>query len=316
MSRRVAFFSAAVVIGAGIGLGIVLLNSAEDDFGLPLTRHTRHFEIHTDLEPGSLDHYVRVFEGFFDVFDERFFRITQPRPLRMFLFSTQAGYLAFRNQHFPRNSTPYGFFVARLNLIVVNLSSGLGTATHELVHHFCRVSFVRRPPDWVNEGFASFFEKFIGHIDRNGKLQISFGYYSNWRFPDTKSRLDKFSLRRLASFTSADQGAARSLMLFLHRRGLLVKFINRVRLGCRSDCLSELSEVSGMDLDSFERKWKGWIAAQPIDSDVKMVPWAFVTTAEGFEDWWQRNKSWLEWSDEQQRYLPRKTEAADRSGKP
>lgn len=306
MSKRVVLFIAAIVIGAGIGLAIVLLGSTEDDFGLPLVRHTEHFEIHTDLEPGSLDHYVRVFEGFFDVFDERFYRITQPRPLRMFLFSTAADYLAFRDEHFPRNSTPYGFFVASRNLIVVNLSSGLGTATHELVHHFCRVSFVRRPPTWVDEGFASFFEKFIGYLDKNGKLHISFGYFSNWRFPDTKSRLKTLTLRKLAAFTSADQGAARSVMLFLHRHGLLVKFINRARRGCRSDCLSELSQVSGLDLGSFEREWKAWIASQPIDNDVKMVPWAFVTPAEDFETWWKRNKSWLEWSDEQQRYLPRK----------
>jgi hypothetical protein len=57
----------------------------------------------------------------------------------------------------------------------------------------------REPPRWVNEGFAAFFEKFIGHLDPQGNLTFSFGYFSNWRFPITKAMVEDLSLREDSS---------------------------------------------------------------------------------------------------------------------
>ena len=119
--------------------------------------------------------------------------------------------------------TKYGFYSGlKNNIIVVNRASGLGTATHELVHYFIDVGFPEHPPVWIDEGIATFFEKFIGHFDDSGKLNISFGYFSNWRFPITKKKINKLSLKQIINSKDMSQCAARSFMLFLHKKSFLL----------------------------------------------------------------------------------------------
>jgi hypothetical protein len=294
-----------VIFGGCLGLAIAVFlppGDAGPDF--EVVRKTKHLEIYTNLEPKPLDHYERLFEGFIKVFSERYFEVNQKRRLKMYLIGNQDNYREFVKANFPRHTTPFGFFSASKNMIVINLSRGLGTATHELVHHFRHVAFARRPPTWVDEGFASFFEKFIGYIDDQGELHIYLGYFSNWRFPDTQARLASIGLKTLTSFNSKDQGVARTVMLFLHRKNLLVKFIRRAKDGCRKDCLAELSEIYGADLATFERDWKAWIAAQTDLRDIKMVPLAFISNQESWDSWLESNKDRYSWSDEQQRYVP------------
>jgi hypothetical protein len=305
MSPKAIRIALAIFIGAGIGFLITLFLPGEGESPLPIARHTPHLEIRTDVEGEELDHHVRVFEEFFRVFSERYYPVTQKFPLRMALFATTEGYRKWVDKFYPGTDTPYGFYQSNQNIIVVNLSSGLGTATHELVHHFRWVSFARRPPPWVDEGFASFFEKFMGYLDEDGKLHISFGYFSNWRFPETRARVNSLRIRQLVNWTPADQGVARSVMLYLHRQGLLEKFIRRARAGCRSDCLDELAEVTGKDLTTFEREWKAWIAAQTDRRDVGMVPRSFVVTPERWQNFLKTNSDRIVWSEEKKRFVPK-----------
>ena len=272
---------------------------------------TKHFHIYTDLDPASLDYYKQVMEGFFEYFDKNYFQIRQRRPLLVYLFKDATSYKPYvkglREQY-----TPYGFYAGlKANVIVVNRASGLGTMTHELVHHFIATSFAKRPPGWANEGIAAFFEKFIGHLDQHGKLTISFGYFSNWRFPITKKNLDKLSLKVLIRSENADQCAARSLMLFLHKKGLFDDFVNRLRVQTRDPTAAiSLQRVYRKPLPAIEREWKSWIKSQPLDADVDLVKWAFIKTDQEWKEWWAENKEKLYWSDAEQIYRVRQNTSA------
>jgi hypothetical protein len=281
------------VPAAGVPLGIATARYLPPPASLPVLKETEHFAIHTNLGPGELEHCARFFEGFVGEFERRYFPVEQRRRLRMFLFADAASYRAWVRERYPSYS-PYGFYLNRSNVIVVNLESGLGTATHELVHHFVAVAFREPPPTWVNEGFATFFEKFIARLDQYGRLEISLGYFSNWRFPATKRRVEKLSLAELAASEDVDQCAARSLALFLHRGGLLERFVDRVRVARGAgDCLGLLEEVCGKPRAEVEREWKDWVRAQPLDADVLLVPRAFCKNPQEWDAWWAANRERL-----------------------
>ena len=138
---------------------------------LPKEYKTEHFKIYTNLGTENTQYYTDVFEGFFDYFNNHYFEIGQKKRLNVYLFGDPYTYDTFVRTF--KGYTPYGFYMGPAdNIIVVNCDSGLGTATHELVHHFIATSFERRPPKWIDEGIATFFEKFIGHLDAEGNLDI------------------------------------------------------------------------------------------------------------------------------------------------
>ena len=266
-------------------------------------RKTQHFHIYTDLDSGSLDHYEQFFEGFVKYFEKDYFKIRQRRPLKIYLFKNEASYKPYA-ESVHGSYTKYGFYMGlKRNLIVVNRASGLGTTTHELVHYFIDTSFVKHPPEWIDEGIATFFEKFIGHLDENGNLTISFGYFSNWRFPITKKDINKLNLKNLIKSSDPDQCAARSLMLFLHKKGLFSKCVKKWRIAKNDPTgVVTLEKIYGKSISKIEQDWKNWIRSQPIDENVKLVPWAFVKTNEDWRKWWQKNQNRLYWSEEEQIY--------------
>ena len=266
-------------------------------------RKTEHFHIYTDHDSASLDYYEHFLEGFFEYFDSGFVKIGQKRRLKVYLFKDTISYKPYA-ESVRAQYTPYGFYKGPwVNIIVVNRDSGLGTATHELVHHFIATSFAREPPEWVNEGIATFFEKFIGHLDKEGKLTISVGYFSNWRFPITKKNADRLSLSRLISAADPDQCAARSLMLFLHKKVLFKRFVRQMSTQTDDPAGSvTLQNVYGKLNPEIEQDWKDWIRSQPIDGNVKLVERAFVKTDEQWQRWLNANKDSLYWSEQEQIY--------------
>ncbi|MBN2018788.1 MAG: hypothetical protein JW749_01025 [Sedimentisphaerales bacterium] len=268
---------------------------------------TEHFHIYADVDEKTLRHYENFFEGFYDYFNKEYFEIGQRRPLKVYLFSDVNSYgpymLSVRG---PR--TPYGFYMGTWsNIIVVNRESGLGTTTHELVHHYIRTSFARPPAEWAEEGICVFFEKFIGHFDEDGELNISFGYFSNWRFPITKKFVKWLSLDDLVTTNMPDQGIAGALMLFLHKKGLFKEFVGQLRQATDDpNGVATLEKVYGKPLSVIEKDLQEWVRNQPIDEDVNLVQESFVLPADKWQIWLQENNSRLYWDENQQIYRVRK----------
>ncbi|NIM12520.1 MAG: hypothetical protein GTO45_10480 [Candidatus Aminicenantes bacterium] len=268
---------------------------------LPNQRKTSHFHIYTNLDEDSLDYYEHFFEGFYQYFNVEYFTIGQDKPLKVYLFKNTGSYESYARRIFKHN-TFYGFYAGpKYNAIFVNRDSGLGTVTHELVHHFVTTSFVKLSPKWIDEGIATFFEKFIGYLDQEGRLTISFGYFSNWRFPITKMYIDRISLNDLIYARNPDQCAVRSFMLFLHKKGFFKSLIKQMRVQTDDpDGLITLQRVYGKSKPQIEQEWKSWIKSQPLDGNVFLVKRAFVKTDSQWKAWWEANKDRIYWNEKEQ----------------
>jgi len=269
-----------------------------------LTNHRQalHFHIYSNLDKESIEHYVQFLEGFYYYINGEYFKIGQKKPLKVFLFKDLDSYKWYAEK--VGANTTSGFYMGkRENIIVVNHESGLGTVTHELVHHFIATSFARRPAKWVNEGIATFFEKFIGHVDNEKRLHISFGYFSNWRFPLTKMSVKVLDLDKMIKSKQPDQCTARSFMLFLNKEGVFKDFVGQISIEKKDrDGSATLERVYGKPISEIEKEWKDWINHQPIDEDVMLVPAAFVLTEDEWYNWWRENQDRLYWSEEEQIY--------------
>lgn len=261
-------------------------------------RITAHLEIYSDLSDDELDFQAIFFEQFIDYFQQEYFPFEQPERLRMYLFATTEGYRAYgeSRRSFPPDDT--GFYSSSENLILVNRQSGLGTATHELVHHFVDCGFVNEPPLWANEGIANFFEKFISHIDEQGKLNISVGYFHPQEFTYTKFAAEYTTLEHLMN--SEDQALQRSLMMFLHKKELFVPFVKELQANqLEASATQTLTHVYGADLDVIEADWKNWVAAQPLDENVTLVGAAFVLNKSDWDIWWKASSDRLYWDEDE-----------------
>jgi hypothetical protein len=263
---------------------------------------SQYFQIYTDLADEQSDFYVTFFNEFYRYFEKEYFPIQQKQRLKVFLFGSPAAYRDYVEKKF-KNYTPYGSYLGRKkNTIVVNLNSGLGTATHELVHHFMAMGNIDHYPDWISEGFPAFFEKFIGYLDTKGKLHISLGYFSNWRFPLAKEVIDQYTLEAL--FKTEDQSVARSFNLFLHKQGRLTEFIKTLHTGeGRADPVNTLEAIYGADLGTIEREWIGWVKSQPIEANVKLVERSFILSYPQWVRWRRLNHKYLHWDEEKRLYV-------------
>jgi hypothetical protein len=263
--------------------------------------------IHTDLPEALARHYANVFEGFYAYFATNYFPIVQRQKLEILLFAKDRDYKAFHASGKP--PSPFGFYTPGKNTLVVNVERGLGTAAHELVHHFLLLGGIDLMPadrreSWVNEGIPEFFEKFMGYVADDGTLHISFGYFSNWRFPDAQAKIATCTLPKL--FQEFDPNLSSAFMLFLHRKGVMRKFVRELHAKGKDAKPEELLvALYGQPLAVIEREWKAWVAGQPLDEDVNLVPAAFVKTESEWRAWWERNQDRLVWDEKQERYRVR-----------
>lgn len=264
---------------------------------------TPHYNIHTNLDYERLDYFEKFFEGFYEYFDREIMTIKQPERLEVFLFGNLKYYLPFAERIGGPRITSYGFYLPGRNIIVVNANTGLGTTGHELAHHFIYCGFDRIPADWVNEGIASFFEKFIGYIDESGDMKITLGYFSNVRLPYTLENLKDFSLPALIARRRPPQAPVRSFIMFLHKKGIFKEFI-RLAANSKDDpyALGALEKVYSKPVDEIEAEWKKWVLELPMDNDTFLVKKAFVKTSEEWKTWWDENGEKLYYDPDEKIY--------------
>ena len=194
---------------------------------------TRHFNVHTNLDFERLDYFERFFEGFFDYYDRQFLEIKQPERLEVFLFDGPKYYKPFARNLWGSGELPWGFYSPSMDIIVVNTDTGLGTITHELAHHFTDCAFEYRPEEWIQEAISTYFEKFIGYLDEEGKMHITFGYFSNMRLPQAKEIIHKFTFSELIGRYRFPQSLIRTFVMFLHKKGKFREFVRAAAAGVR-----------------------------------------------------------------------------------
>lgn len=200
---------------------------------------------------------------------DAFFDGDPPNAPTVWLFRDDASYRHWAKKLFDDEpDTPYGYFTAEHNALVMNISTGGGTLVHELVHPFIDANFPSCP-SWFDEGLASLYEQ-CG--ERNGKI-VGF---ENWRLPglqaqivaDTHPSFHKLMHTSRDEFYADDTGVhyaqARYLCFYLQHEGLLRRYYHAFHDGSASDPsgYTTLQTVLGTDdMDAFEAEWKRFVGS-------------------------------------------------------
>ncbi|HMI94126.1 MAG TPA: C39 family peptidase [Polyangiales bacterium] len=191
------------------------------------------------------------------------------RTLDVFLFEDSASYQRYARELFAHTpQTPFGYYDAEHDALVMNISTGGGTLIHELVHPFMHANFPDCPA-WFNEGLASLYE--ASRI-RDGELEG----LPNWRLPGLQRAIGEGWLGGVkelmattdAQFYADDSGAsyaqARYLMHYLQSRRLLRSYYRDFVANHRSDpsgyaSLMRVLGRSPADMASFDRELNRYV---------------------------------------------------------
>jgi hypothetical protein len=189
------------------------------------------------------------------------------RVIEVWLFKDATSYERHARQLFGhRPSTPYGYYSAEHQALVMNIATGGGTLVHEIVHPFVEANFPSSPA-WLNEGLGSLYEQSGA---RDGQLVG----LTNWRLAGLQRAIRSGALPSFAKLTATtsdqfygdDPGTnyaqARYLLYYLQERGLLRRYYHRFFAARARDAtgLITLAQVLGeKDLRAFQRRWETFV---------------------------------------------------------
>jgi hypothetical protein len=147
----------------------------------------------------------------------------------IWLFKDEKSYYKYAKEIFgDEPTTPFGYFLEREHVLIMNISTGGGTLVHEIVHPFMHANFPECPP-WFDEGLASLYEQ-CG--EKDGHI---YGF-TNWRLKGLQEAIEQdlvpsfkvLTAMNANEFYLQDKGTnysqARYLCFYLQERGLLVKY--------------------------------------------------------------------------------------------
>ncbi len=150
--------------------------------------------------------------------------------------------------------------------IVVNLSTGHGTLSHELAHMLALFDFPEMP-EWFDEGLAALHEE--AHFSNDGLTLVG---TSNWRSRILHEAVEKGQLPPLASvirnpaFRGEGEGLnyalVRGFCHYLQERKLLSHFYRKFRSGVDLDPtgITTLCELLGAaTIEDVDRDFRAWI---------------------------------------------------------
>ena len=165
-------------------------------------------------------------------------------------------------------NTPYGYYLPSAKRMVMNVATGGGTLTHELVHPYIKENFPESPL-WFHEGLASLYEqsRYSG-----GKI---YGM-NNWRLRGLQDSIRKKSLPSLSTMMSSGDdfygvnrelyyAQARYLTFYLQSRGLLESYYKAYSGGVSSDpsgIKALLKVTQEAQMSTIESKWHKFVLNQ------------------------------------------------------
>lgn len=196
---------------------------------------------------------------------------TEPqRALSVYLFSNDATYQAYCKKELGAKCISiYGFYEPSSRALVMNVSTGLGTLSHELVHPIVEADFPRAPT-WINEGIASLFEQPV--FPREGEVHGA----KNWRYRRiseglaSKTERPQVSLAALFAWddtTFRDEqetlhyAVARYACQWMDEKGWLWPFYKRWRDHVEEDPSGRASfaAVTGASVEDADARWMTWL---------------------------------------------------------
>lgn len=161
--------------------------------------------------------------------------------------------------------TPFGFYSAAKQKLIMNISTGGGTLVHEIVHPYIAANFPGCP-SWFNEGLASLYEQ-CGEVDgvitgyTNWRLRGLQLAIENSRLPDFATLLGTSTREFYDDPHGTNYAQARYLCLYLQEAGRLQEFYRAFQenLAEDPDGLKTLQKtLSIADLAAFQADWQAW----------------------------------------------------------
>ena len=164
---RGAFFLLSIAVLSPLLSAADRPNPAKlDDPNLRLV-HTRHYDIHTDMDESLVTDLSSRMDVMYDQYQKTFSDFKPPTdapPLAVYLFATHEKYMAFTDYSGVNTG---GLFVNGRHPYLTAYEQGQGrdalrrTLQHEAFHQFAHSCISRHLPPWMNEGMAQMFEESI-----------------------------------------------------------------------------------------------------------------------------------------------------------
>lgn len=198
-------------------------------------------------------------------------------------------------------STPFGFFttVPGQPTLFVRDGTGLGTLTHEMMHHFLYCTFPSTLPTWVDEGVATLMEKFIA-IELNGKLAFSWGYRSNWRDPIVRDVMGMVDLTA-ALAAGRNQSLFQALFLMLYHQNRLEPLLTQFQTKSDETGIPTLMATLNLSMLEIQQQLQKWMQTEALA--VPMLERSFVAWASETKPVNQYLSQNWQWQTEKQMWL-------------
>jgi hypothetical protein len=190
------------------------------------------------------------------------------RVITIWLFGSAASYRDYALALFGDvPSTPYGYYSAEDDALIMNIRTGGGTLVHEIVHPFVEANLPDCPA-WIDEGLGSLFEQ----SDERDHQMVGL---VNWRLPGLQRAIARDAVPAFrwlaeagdATFYGRGSGVhyaqARYLMYYLQEAGVLRRFVAEVGEHREDDpsAYRTLSRVlDEPDMDAFQQHWERWVS--------------------------------------------------------
>ncbi|MCX7920012.1 MAG: DUF1570 domain-containing protein [bacterium] len=206
-----------------------------------------------------------------DKLKQDYFKQDPNKIIDIWLFKDNDSYIKYAKELFNDTpTTPFGYYSAKDNSLIMNVATGGGTLVHELIHPFMRANLPKCPP-WFNEGLASLYEQ---SAERNGHIVG----LTNWRLNGLHQAIRNGEVISFETLTAMDDDTfynrndkgkyndnyaqARYLCYYLQEKGLLVKFYHEFAKNMKSDPTgyNTLKQVlDEPDMDAFKKKWESFV---------------------------------------------------------
>lgn len=166
-------------------------------------------------------------------------------------------------------TTPFGYYSAQNKVLVMNISTGVGTLVHEIVHPYIHANFPDCPA-WFNEGLGSLYEQ---SSEKNGKIWGE----TNWRLAGLKTAINDKKLpsfEKLTSFTnwqfynsgndgySSNYAQSRYLLYYLQEKDLLISYYKEFTKNQKEDPtgFNTLKTIlKEIDMIDFQKRWETYV---------------------------------------------------------
>lgn len=188
-------------------------------------------------------------------------------PISLLLFSSEQSYREASLQFDNRSAANYhGYYIRTDRRMMINVSTGEGTLSHELTHALAHFDFPQMP-EWFDEGLGSLHEECVFSTD--GLRLIG---QSNWRLNHLLHAMHHRKLGTLEGLLASrtirseqqatDYAQARYFCLYLQDRDLLTHFYRKFRANVENDAsgVQTLREIFNVEsIDVVDRDFRNWV---------------------------------------------------------